>query len=364
MNKLCYLIIAVALTLTAIPIVHSALLAQPCCAVVSTDPVRGAVGVRDRFTGRLYQVNSADLANSLKIGDLVDADPTMTQVITVKGVARTAQLREPDAVEPCCSVVSIAKDKQIANGLLSGIITEAGKPFDAIAPFHGVVIAKNTTTGELHVLEMAVDVKPDPAEPVNIKGAGKLLQTMSPLIDVIRTGDPAWVSGSHGMVRGKTGMYAFKLRGAEGKDSQPWVLEPDPKAEGRFGIVRTNWHEKTSSTYQAIYVYLPGEREKQEYYEFFKREHSVMEGEYDIKVNGMVLEKVPVKAGHATRILMGALRSTARFENQLAILDAKGNPVMAIQGGQTIALPIGTYQLKVGTRMVKVEIKENEVTDF
>ena len=54
----------------------------------------------------------------------------------------------------------------------------------------------------------------------------------------------------------------------------------------------------------------------------------------------------------------------AKFANQLKILDSKDRPVNAIQGGTVIALPIGTYHLKVGTRTIKVEIKENETTEL
>jgi hypothetical protein len=158
-------------------------------------------------------------------------------------------------------------------------------------------------------------------------------------------------------------MYAFKVRGAD-NDGGPWVIEPDPEAVGRYGMVRTNWHEKASSNHQSIKVYLPGKRDADEYHEVWKTKHSVMEGEYDIMINGMVLEKVPVKAGHATRILMGALHSTAPYAQQLHIMDTKDRAVRTLQGGETVALPIGTYHLKVGTRTINVEIKENEVTEF
>jgi hypothetical protein len=321
------------------------------------------------------------LAKTLKVGDALDTNAAMTQVTSIKGAPKTVSLREPDNIAPCCNVVSIAKDKQIANGLLSGIITNAGKPFDAVAPFYGVVIAKDLTTGVLHVLDTSIDTAEpiagingtaNPAEPVNnIKGkvdpaepVGSMKRAMSKVIDELKMDDPVWISGNHGMVKGKGGMYAFKLRGAEGKDSQPWVLEPDPRAEGRYGIIRTNWHAKVGSGYQAVSVYLPGKRDKPEYKEYFKKEHSVLEDEYDIVVNGIQLDKVPVKAGHATRILLGALHSTAKYENQLVILDSKDRTGAKIQGGETIALPAGTYHIKVGTRTISVEVKENEVTEF
>jgi hypothetical protein len=305
------------------------------------------------------QINSAELAKTLKAGDALDADADMKSVTSIKGAAKTAALIEPDYQEPCCSIVTIAKDKSIANALLSGIVSTGGKPYDAVAPFYGIVIAKDLKTGAFHVLDTSILIAT--AEPPS--GAKASPMTMSKAIDDLKVDDPVWISGKHGMFKSKGVTYAFKLRGAD-SDSGPWVVEPDAKAVGRFGNIRTNWHAKTSSAFQAIYVYLPGKRDKDEYHNFFKTEHSVMEGEYDFKINGAFLENVPVKAGHVTRFLLGALHWTGPYANQLVIHDSKDRRVNGIQGGTVIALPIGTYNVKVGTRIVKVEIKENEITEF
>ncbi|MEX2244126.1 MAG: hypothetical protein WD716_09810 [Fimbriimonadaceae bacterium] len=350
--------VTIASVVSLVVIAFASSLVEPCCNVVSVDALKGTVQVRNNFTGRLMQINSAELAKTLKAGDALDADADMKQLTQIKGVARTVALVEPDALEPCCAIVTIAKDKSIANALLSGVITNAGKPYDAVAPFYGIVVVKDRVSGAFHVLDTAVLIAR-----AELAGATASPMTMSKTLDDLKVDDPIWISGKHGMFKSKGVTYAFKLRGAD-NDGGPWVVEPDAKAVGRYGIIRTNWHDRAGSAFQAIYVYLPGEREKQEYYEFWKKEHSVMEGEYDIKINGMILEKVPIKSGHATRILLGAIHSTAPFATQLVINDSQDRRVNAIQGGNIIALPIGTYNLKVGTRTVKVEVKENEVTEF
>ncbi len=357
MNRLTA-IVAACCGLVVFGIAIAATLQEPCCAVIGVDAVKGTVSVRSNYTGRVMQVKSADLAKTLKVGDAIDADAEMKAVTSVKGVARTAALVEPDYVEPCCSVVTIAKDKAIANALLSGVVTTGGKPYDAVAPFHGIIVAKDKTTGAFHVLDTSVMVAQE-----RPTGATASPMTMSKTIDEIKVDDPIWINGKYGAFKSKRVTYAFKLRGAE-TDGGPWVIEPDSEAVGRYGVVRTNWHEKSSSNHQSIKVYLPGKRDADEYHEVWKTKHSVMEGEYDIMINGMVLEKVPIKAGHATRILMGALRSTAPYAQQLHIMDTKDRAVRTLQGGETVALPIGTYHLKVGTRTVKVEVKENELTEF
>lgn len=150
----------------------------------------------------------------------------------------------------------------------------------------------------------------------------------------------------------------------EPEREKPCVVEPDERATGRYGMLVTPWIKGTSSGHQRIYVYLPGERDKDEYHEDWKTEHRLFEGDYDVMVNGMVLEEVPIQPGHATRILLGALKFTGTFSQQLAIMDVNGGKVRTIQGGETISLPIGDYQVKVGTRTVKVEIEENKTIEF
>jgi hypothetical protein len=339
-------------------VVFASLASSHSDVVVHLDTAKGLAYVRDSHTGRVmaFQPTAAELG-TMKIGDLVKADWKAGTLSELKGVKRTAALVQPDYGEPCCNVVVVAKDKAIANGLLSGLVTDGGKPYDAVAPFHGVIVVKDSKSGKYHVLDTAVlSEKEAPA------GSPQLME-MSKLLDEVKVDTPVWVNGKYGMFKQGNALYGFKLRGAD-NDGGPWVVEPDSKAQGRYGIVRTNWHAKSGSAYQSIKVYLPGKRDADEYHENWKTEHSVMEGEYDVYINGMILEKVPIKAGHATRILMGALHSTAPYAQQLHILDTSDKKVMSIQGGQTIALPIGTYHLKVGTRTINIEVKENEVTEF
>lgn len=326
--------------------------------IVSVDKAKGLAYVRDSHTGRVMAFKAtANEIESLKIGDLAKVDWKAGTLSELKGVKKTTALVQPDTIEPCCSVVVVAKDRAIANGLLSGIVTGGGKPYDAVAPFHGIIVVKDSKTAQYYVLDTAVlSEKEAPAgSPPNL--------LMSKVIDDVKVDSPVSINGKYGMFKQGDALYAFKIRGAD-NDGGPWVIEPDEKAKGRYGIIKTNWHEKVGSGHQSIHVYLPGKTDEYEYREYWKTEHSIMEGEYDVWINGALLEKMPVKAGHATRILLGALNSTAPFAQQLHIYDAKDRKVRSIQGGETVALPIGTYHLKVGTRTVNVEVKENEVTEF
>lgn len=361
---------------------------EPCCAVVKADAARGMVTLRNRYTGRVMQVSSPELAQSLKVGDVLDADPEMRQVISVNGIARTVALQEPAGLEPCCNVVGVIKDRAAVQALLGAVfgepINDATMPagsFDALKskvkgidavkgiqadfrsvldraePVNGIILAQDKLTGALHMLNASVT---DP----NTMGS-----VAAPITSSTRIGDPVSIDTTTGVatVKTQTGMYAFGLTGVKKSAStsaNPWVVEPDPKAVGRNGIVKTSWHEKSGSGYQRIRVYLPGKRDKEEYYENWKTEHTVLEGEYDVSINGVFLSNVPVKVGHATRILLGALHSTAAYANQLAIHDANDNFCNKIQGGEIIALPVGKYHVKVGTRTIEIEIKENEVLDF
>lgn len=359
--------------------------------VVRIDSAKGLVNIRDAHTGRVmaFKASSADLAN-LKVGDEVKANWKSNALVEMKGVAKTAALVEPDYVEPCCGVVAVVKDRAAMQALLGGIFAEPGnntkdpaepvngftkniKGIDAIngvqadfgnvldgaEPVNGIILARNIATGALHVLNASV------------LASDGLSQTSAPITSSVRIGDPVSIDAAAGiaMLKSGTATYAFNLRGIKKygepiNDLRAWVVEPDANAKGQYGIVKTEWHEKAISGHRSLYVYLPGEREKHEYYELQKREHSVLIGEYDMKVNGVLLEKVPVKAGHATRILMGALHYNADYANQLSVFDAKDRLSLKMQGGETFAIPIGNYYAKVGTRTMKIEIKENQVTEF
>jgi hypothetical protein len=402
--RIHYSIAVVALPLMGMAL--AATLADHRDVVVRIDAAKGIALIRDAHSGRVmaFKPSAADLAK-LKVGDEVKANWKTGSLMEIKGIANTAALIQPDYGAPCCGVVAVVKDRATVQALLGGILSNVDanpaepvgkadpinelrskiKGIDAVKgiqadfgslldpaepvgkptvhsadPINGIVLVRDNTTGAFHMLNLSV---------LPETGTG---QVSAPITSSVKIGDPVSIDPATGIATLKTdtGLYAFNLRGIKktaepvGATKVPWVVEPDPKAEGRFGLIRTNWHEKTTNGFWNLYVFLPGKRDADEYHSFQQKENSVMEGEYDLRINGMFLENVPVKAGHATRILLGALHYTAPFANQLIILDSKDRRVNGIQGGTIIALPIGTYNLKVGTRMIKIEIKENEVTDF
>jgi hypothetical protein len=361
-------------------------LLEPCCNVVGIDAAKGSVSIRNRFTGRLMQIKDASLAAELKLGDAVDADGAMRQITMVKGAAKTAALIEPDGIEPCCSVVAVVKDKAAMEALLGAMFAEpVGNPAEPVndirgkargaapindivskihgaEPISGIVVATNTTTGALHVLNLSV------------ADANSMEAVSAPITSGVKIGDPVYLDPVNGigMMKSAGETYAFNLRGIK-KTAEPvgakgpWVIEPNPEMKGRFGRIVTKWHEKTSSGHEAINVYLPGtdpKTGKAEYTEYWKTDHDQMEGEYDVSINGAMLKNLPVKAGHNTRILMGALRSTAAWGNILYVHDVNDKEISSLQGTEVLALPIGTYHLKVGTRMVPIVISEDELIEF
>jgi hypothetical protein len=58
------------------------------------------------------------------------------------------------------------------------------------------------------------------------------------------------------------------------------------------------------------------------------------------------------------------MTSACSAKRSLVIHVKKDRRISGIQGCTVIALPIGKYVFKVGTRTVKFEIKESKVTEF
>src|SRR5687768_8998408 len=102
----------------------AALAEEPCCAVVAVDSAKGIATIQNRFTGRIAQIRDAALVRTLAVGDQLDADAGMRQLVSVKGIAKTAALIAPDYGEPCCGVVAVVQDLQAAQALMGALYSE------------------------------------------------------------------------------------------------------------------------------------------------------------------------------------------------------------------------------------------------
>ena len=366
--------------------------------VLFADPVNGIVTARETKTGRTFQFTlPADVVAGLKAGDAVDVDLGGMRVTGVKGAARTAQIREPESLEPCCGVVAFATDSAALEALLRGLTgaepvgannaanpnMDTGSALKALLSRVGnaePVGANSATVDFKSLLKGAEPINSiiDPAEPV---GAIVLLRDLSSsayhVVAVSGTPPPGAIgSGATAVVDERSGVALFRANnqtyshplyrparsGPENKG--PWVLTANAELKGMMGKLVTNFPTETDGTSRGVWVYNVGTADQVSYM-VVGEPHNIIEGEYDVKVNDVRLSRVPIKRGHETRILIGAVKFAAGGQNRRAIFDASGKTeLFRMNENETGGLPQGTSSLKAGTRVVTFEIKDGEITEL
>ena len=375
--------------------------------IVSVEPVKGVVTARETKTGRTFQFAlPANVAAGLKPGDAVTADLAAMKVATVKGVAQTAQIREPDGLDPCCNVVAFASDGVALEALLRGLSGaepvganrnqgDSAEPLgdalksllssisnaepvgamkggrvdfrsiikgaemrhdiiDLAEPVNGIVVARDLTTGAHHVVMMTGTPPAGAVGSAMMSGGGVSIDEENGLA----------------MFRANNQTYSYPLyrpyatQGA-GAQKGPWVITPNAQLRGIMGRLVTKFHPQTDGTARMVYVYTPGTEEEVSH-AITGDPQEIVEGEYDVRVMNVTVPNVPIKKGNETRILIGALTFAAASANSLNyVYDATGQKELFLMIGKgTTSVPVGTYSIKVGARVVKFEIKDGELTEL
>jgi hypothetical protein len=89
----------------------------------------------------------------------------------------------------------------------------------------------------------------------------------------------------------------------------------------------------------------------------------LLPGLYEVRISGKAVSNVSVKSGHDTRVKVGVLRVTANKDTPLEVSDG-GTRIFSRYGSQLVGLPIGSFDVKVGTQTQSVTISEGTITDF
>jgi hypothetical protein len=93
------------------------------------------------------------------------------------------------------------------------------------------------------------------------------------------------------------------------------------------------------------------------------RNWDLLPGVYEVSISGKQIQNVTVKAGHDTKVRVGALRIVAANDTRAVVIDA-GNELTSGYGTQMIGLPVGSFDVQVAGQTEQVVIKEGAVTDF
>jgi hypothetical protein len=221
---------------------------------------------------------------------------------------------------------------------INGIIDPAG-------PVNGIALLRDLASGAYHVV--AVSGTPPPG----VIGSGATASIDDKTgVALFRSNNQTY---SHPLYRPTT---------ADPANKGPWVVTPDAEIKGMMGRLVTNFHADTDGTWRGVWVYNVGTTDQVSYM-VVGEPHVIVEGEYDVKVNNVTLSRVPIKRGHETRILIGALKFGAGGQNRRSIFDASGRvELFQMNEYETIGIPVGAYSIKAGSRVVTFVIKDGEVT--
>ncbi|HWP30556.1 MAG TPA: hypothetical protein VNK96_02350 [Fimbriimonadales bacterium] len=283
------------------------------------------------------------------------------------------------------TVVAIIKDSKALAALLNklaeaepvGIRTEAepvGKPasrlkamfaeplsivqFDYIEPINDVLgLVQVDGSGEYLLIY-------HPAEPVGRPGLvlGEELRIGTRVSLDLKAGTGSVRSlakpGSNYTVR-----VLRKPAGGGKEASEAWEITPNSKLRGVTGRLIAKFPERTDSGARFFHVYKAGTKE--EVHPTTTEPLLLPQGEYDVRVVDVILAKVPIKAGHDTRIKIGAVTFAGGGNTVYHVYDAKGEKELFVMAANQVRpMPVGKYAVKMGSTLVQFEIKDGEVTEL
>lgn len=150
---------------------------------------------------------------------------------------------------------------------------------------------------------------------------------------------------------------------AEADAPQPerWRIE-EAAGLGKKGRLVVDWPDQVPMGHQRVEIHSSDGVEKPDH---GKRNFELLAGSYDVVVAGKRVAGVPVEEGKETRLLVGLLRVVYKDMSKTEVYDAdKKTLLVRDYGTLNLALPVGRYWVRIGPRLVAVEIKEGGTVEF
>lgn len=138
------------------------------------------------------------------------------------------------------------------------------------------------------------------------------------------------------------------------------VIMANSSLKGRFGRLIVAYPSAAVPTGTRIAVFKDGREVQADY---GNHEFELLSGTYEIKIGGMTVHNVTVKAGHDTKVKVGVLRITGANNKRAAVLES-GKEIAGAYGGELIGLPAGTFDVQMAGQTERVTISEGKITDF
>jgi hypothetical protein len=285
---------------------------EPCCSIVSFKNASGAVS---------YFKAPKEITNTLKVGQPVYSEPVNT--------IRVSNSEQND-IQPCCNVVSVQPDPA--------------------QPCCNIVTYKNNSTGALFQFRANKNIstvkvgEPLYAEPVN---------------------GFAIVQSSYGSSNGGMNSYGYGATSSgnssgNNSSSEKWVISPVANMKGALGKLNINYPPDVD---RDIEIYQPVDKKFITSVSKNDKQYTMAPGTYRFLITNVPVDDVPIQKGHETRLKIGFLNIVSEG---VWDLHTEANDKQYTSGNRPrrIALPIGNYQLRLGTQLFPVTIKDKETVEL
>jgi hypothetical protein len=307
--------------------------AAPCCGIIHTDSKNNIVTIRDKQNGLLLQFKVAPVdINSLRIGDAVSVSDQLTKITAINNVPKTYLTLRPNYAAPCCGVINIQ--------------------MQSAAPCCGVVSYTDNNTGKKFTMsvpkEIATTLKV--GDKISWDNNNKLAVLQSSFGGINRQlksyGYPATPDKTTTPVAANRNANNLKNDPAPEtvtSETDKWqisTVKTIRKGMGRLNLdfpPGVEWSVDIYSDQNKFIINRSHETYKQ-------KSTDLPPGNYNFKLNTVLVENVPVEEGKSTRLKSGIHEVGKNLHWELRSED---NTKFLTSGNKLIkmALPVGSYTL-------------------
>ena len=344
---------------------------EPCCGIVGINPATNTITGWNRTTGRLFQfkVNAADI-KTVKLNNTVNATVQLDRITNLNGTARNYTVLKYFA-EPVGKPV-INNAEPVGVKIKSTTAEPVGKTNINYAEPVGLT---NLQIDNAAPCCSVIDIQIDNAEPVGVvtarnKTTGKNIQFKAPalVLKAVNTGDPAYIEPCCNMAivmvntGAETQAYGYHMTSEDGNSSSSdkWVITPIATMKGVLGGLDINFPTDVD---RDILIYQPADNKFITSVSKNAKSYTIAPGEYRFTITNVPIDKVPIKKGHVTRLKVGYLNIVSEGDWHLYD-DIKEKAFTSGNKPKRIALPIGSYQLKLGQEFYPLLIKDGKTVEY
>ena len=144
------------------------------------------------------------------------------------------------------------------------------------------------------------------------------------------------------------------------KVSDKWVITPVTNMKGVLGRLDINF---PADVERNILIYQQADNKFLRSVSYNDKIYSIAPGQYRFTITNVPVDNVPIQKGHETRLKMGFLNVVSEGDWHL-YNETKEKAFTSGNKPKKLPLPVGSYQLKLGTQFYPFTIKDKETVEY